>query len=169
MAENKTNVMRILEQHKIAYTPHEYPHGKEAVDGVTVAASLGQNPAQVFKTLVARGKSGGIYVFVIPVAEELHLKKAAKAVGEKSMEMIHVKELLGLTGYVRGGCSPVGLKKPYPVTIHESANALPSIIVSAGKIGYQIETAPGGSYCAGQGADCGHHSVSGGKSGATSG
>ncbi len=142
MAENKTNVMRILEQHKIAYTPHEYPHGKEAVDGVTVAASLGQNPAQVFKTLVARGKSGGIYVFVIPVAEELHLKKAAKAVGEKSMEMIHVKELLGLTGYVRGGCSPVGLKKPYPVTIHESANALPSIIVSAGKIGYQIETAP---------------------------
>ena len=110
MAENKTNVMRILEQHKIAYTPHEYPHGKEAVDGVTVAASLGQNPAQVFKTLVARGKSGGIYVFVIPVAEELHLKKAAKAVGEKSMEMIHVKELLGLTGYVRGGCSPVGLK-----------------------------------------------------------
>lgn len=142
MAENKTNVMRILEQHKIAYIPHEYPHGKEAVDGVTVAASLGQNPAQVFKTLVARGKSGGIYVFVIPVAEELHLKKAAKAVGEKSMEMIHVKELLALTGYVRGGCSPVGLKKPYPVTIHESANELPSIIVSAGKIGYQIETAP---------------------------
>lgn len=142
MTENKTNVMRILEQHKIAYTPYEYPHGKEAVDGVTVAASLGQNPAQVFKTLVARGKSGGIYVFVIPVAEELHLKKAAKAVGEKSMEMIHVKELLGLTGYVRGGCSPVGLKKPYPVTIHESANALPSIIVSAGKIGYQIETVP---------------------------
>ncbi|MBP3311333.1 MAG: Cys-tRNA(Pro) deacylase [Butyricicoccus sp.] len=142
MKETKTNVMRILEQHKIPYTPHEYPHGKEAVDGITVAKLMGQDPAQVFKTLVARGKSGGIYVFVIPVAEELNLKKAAKAVGEKAMEMIHVKELLGLTGYVRGGCSPVGLKKPYPVTIHESANGIPSIIVSAGKIGYQIETAP---------------------------
>ena len=142
MKETKTNVMRILEQHKIPYTPHEYPHGKEAVDGITVAKLMGQDPAQVFKTLVARGKSGGIYVFVIPVAEELNLKQAAKAVGEKAMEMIHVKELLGLTGYVRGGCSPVGLKKPYPVTIHESANGIPSIIVSAGKIGYQIETAP---------------------------
>lgn len=142
MKETKTNVMRILEQHKIPYTPHEYPHGKEAVDGITVAKLMGQDPTQVFKTLVARGKSGGIYVFVIPVAEELNLKKAAKAVGEKAMEMIHVKELLGLTGYVRGGCSPVGLKKPYPVTIHESANGIPSIIVSAGKIGYQIETAP---------------------------
>lgn len=142
MKETKTNVMRILEQHKISYTPHEYPHGKEAVDGITVAGLMGQDPAQVFKTLVARGRSGGIYVFVIPVAEELNLKKAAGAVGEKSMEMIHVKELLGLTGYVRGGCSPVGLKKPYPVTIHESANAIPSIIVSAGKIGFQIETAP---------------------------
>lgn len=142
MKETKTNVMRILEQHKIPYTPHEYPHGKEAVDGITVAKLMGQDPAQVFKTLVARGRSGGIYVFVIPVAEELNLKKAAGAVGEKSMEMIHVKELLGLTGYVRGGCSPVGLKKPYPVTIHESANQIPSIIVSAGKIGFQIETAP---------------------------
>lgn len=142
MAENKTNVMRILEQHKIAYTPHEYPHGKDAVDGVTVARLLGQDVNQVFKTLVARGKSGGVYVFVVPVAEELHLKKAAKAVGEKAVEMIHVKELLGLTGYVRGGCSPVGLKKPYPVTVHESAQGLPSIMVSAGKIGLQIELAP---------------------------
>ena len=142
MAENKTNVMRILEQHKIPYTPHEYPHGKEAVDGVHVAELLGQDVKQVFKTLVARGKSGSIYVFVIPVAEELNLKKAAKAVGEKAMEMIHVKELLGLTGYVRGGCSPVGLKKPYPVTLHESANDIPTIIVSAGKIGYQIELVP---------------------------
>lgn len=142
MAENKTNVMRILEQHKIPYTPHEYPHGKEAVDGVTVAERMGQDPARVFKTLVARGKSGGIYVFVIPVAEELQLKKAARAVGEKAVELIHVKELLGLTGYVRGGCSPVGLKKPYPVTIHESAEQLPSMIVSAGRIGYQIEAAP---------------------------
>ena len=132
MKEVKTNVMRILEQHKIAYQAHEYPHGKEAVDGVSVAALLGQNEEQVFKTLVARGKTGGLYVFVVPVAAEL----------EKSMEMIHVKELPGLTGYVRGGCSPVGLKKPYPVCFHESALAQPTIIVSAGKIGYQIETAP---------------------------
>ncbi len=94
MAENKTNVMRILEQHKISYTAHEYPHGKEAVDGVSVAQLLGQNPAQVFKTLVARGKSGNLHVFCIPVAEELNLKKAAKAAGEKAVEMIHVKELL---------------------------------------------------------------------------
>ncbi len=142
MAENKTNVMRILEQHKIPYTPHEYPHGKDAVDGVHVAQLLGQNPAQVFKTLVARGKSGGIYVFVIPVQEELHLKKAAKAVGEKAVEMVHVRELLGLTGYVRGGCSPVGLKKPYPVTIDEQSLSFPTVIVSAGKIGFQIELSP---------------------------
>ena len=106
MASDKTNVMRVLEQHKIAYKPHEYPHGKDAVDGVSVAELLGQNPDQVFKTLVARGKSGGFHVFVIPVAKELDLKKAAKAAGEKSVEMVHVKELLGLTGYVRGGCSP---------------------------------------------------------------
>ena len=98
MASDKTNVMRVLEQHKIAYTAHEYPHGKEAVDGVTVAQLLGQNVQQVFKTLVARGKSGGYHVFVIPVAKELDLKKAAKAAGEKSIELVHVKELLGLTG-----------------------------------------------------------------------
>ena len=110
MASDKTNVMRVLEQHKITYKPHEYPHGKDAVDGVSVAELLGQNPDQVFKTLVARGKSGGFHVFVIPVAKELDLKKAAKAAGEKSVEMVHVKELLGLTGYVRGGCSPVGMK-----------------------------------------------------------
>ena len=99
-ASEKTNVMRVLEQHRIAYTPHEYPHGKEAVDGASVAHLLGQDPAQVFKTLVARGKSGGFHVFVIPVEKELDLKKAAKASGEKSVEMVHVKELLGLTGYV---------------------------------------------------------------------
>lgn len=142
MAAVKTNVMRILEQHHIAYRAHEYPHGKEAVDGVTVAALLEQDPAQVFKTLVARGKTGAVYVFVIPVAGELHLKKAAAAVGEKAMEMTHVKELQGLTGYVRGGCSPVGLKKPYPVCFHESVLAQSAIMVSAGRIGLQIETAP---------------------------
>ena len=116
MALDKTNVMRVLEQHKIAYTAHEYPHGKEAVDGVTVAQLLGQNVEQVFKTLVARGKSGGYHVFVM--------------------------ELLGLTGYVRGGCSPVGMKKAFPTVFDASVDKLPSVIVSAGKIGYQIECAP---------------------------
>lgn len=141
MPEFKTNVMRILEQHKIPYTAHEYPHGKDAVDGVTVASLLGQPLEQVFKTLVARGKNS-CYVFVIPVAAELDLKKAAKSVGEKSVEMLHVKELPGLTGYVRGGCSPVGMKKTFPTVFDQSADGLPSIIVSAGKIGFQIEMKP---------------------------
>lgn len=141
-ASEKTNVMRVLEQHKIAYTPHEYPHGKEAVDGASVAHLLGQDPAQVFKTLVARGKSGGFHVFVIPVEKELDLKKAAKASGEKSVEMVHVKELLGLTGYVRGGCSPVGMKKQFRTVFASQALAQETILVSAGKIGYQVETAP---------------------------
>lgn len=141
-AENKTNVMRILEQAKIPYTPHEYPHGKEAVDGVTVAELLGQDVETVFKTLVARGRSGAIHVFVIPVAAELDLKKAARAAAEKSVEMVHVRELLGLTGYVRGGCSPVGMKKAYDTVFHRSADSIPTIMVSAGKIGYQIETRP---------------------------
>ena len=101
-----------------------------------------QNPDQVFKTLVARGKSGGFHVFVIPVAKELDLKKAAKAAGEKSVEMVHVKELLGLTGYVRGGCSPVGMKKAFPTVFDESVNNVPTVMVSAGKIGFQIECAP---------------------------
>lgn len=142
MASDKTNVMRVLEQNKIAYTAHEYPHGKEAVDGVTVAQLLGQDVRQVFKTLVARGKSGGYHVFVIPVAAELDLKKAAKAAGEKSVELVHVKELLGLTGYVRGGCSPVGMKKAFPTVFDASVQDIPTVIVSAGKIGYQIECAP---------------------------
>lgn len=142
MSQVKTNVMRILEQHKIIYKAHTYPHGKDAVDGVTVANLLNQNPDYVFKTLVARGKTGQIYVFVIPVAKELDLKKAAKAVSEKSIELTAVKELLSLTGYIRGGCSPVGLKKPYKITIHETANNIPTIMVSAGKIGMQIELNP---------------------------
>lgn len=142
MASDKTNVMRVLEQHKITYKPHEYPHGKDAVDGVSVAELLGQNPDQVFKTLVARGKSGGFHVFVIPVAKELDLKKAAKAAGEKSVEMVHVKELLGLTGYVRGGCSPVGMKKQLRTVFASQALAQETILVSAGKIGYQVEVAP---------------------------
>ena len=141
-ASEKTNVMRVLEQHKIAYTPHEYPHGKEAVDGASVAHLLGQDPAQVFKTLVARGKSGGFHVFVIPVEKELDLKKAAKASGEKSVEMVHVKELLGLTGYIRGGCSPVGMKKHYPTFIDETCTLWDEIAVSAGARGHQMIVPP---------------------------
>ena len=128
----KTNVMRLLDQKKIPYTPHEYPHGDEAVDGVTVARMTGLDPARVFKTLVTRGASKRIYVFVVPVTAELELRKAAKAVGEKSVEMVRVSEINALTGYVRGGCSPLGMKKLYPTVFHESAAALESIAVSAG-------------------------------------
>lgn len=141
--EEKTNVMRVLDQKKIPYTPHAYPHGDgEAPDGVTVARSLGQDPERVFKTLVTRGASGGYYVFDIPVADTLDLKKAAKAVGEKSIAMLHQKELLPLTGYVHGGCSPVGMKKPFPTVLDGSVEGLDAIVVSAGKIGAQVELAP---------------------------
>lgn len=139
MSEFKTNVMRILEKAKIDYAAHEYPHGKDAVDGISVAKLLGQNPECVFKTLVTKGVSGGYFVFVVPVAEELDLKKAAKSVGEKSVEMIHVKDILKVTGYIRGGCSPIGMKKQYTTVFHESCLNNPNIIVSAGKIGYQID------------------------------
>lgn len=142
--EEKTNVMRVLEQKKIAYSAHSYPHEEGvAVDGVTVARSMGFDPAIVFKTLVARGASGQHYVFDVPVAENLDLKKAAKAVGEKSVEMIHQKELLPLTGYIHGGCSPVGMKKLFPTVFDATAESLPKMIVSAGKIGFQVELAPG--------------------------
>ena len=141
--EEKTNVMRILEQKNIPYSAHTYEHEEGiAVDGVTVANQLGQDPEQVFKTLVARGASKSIYVFCIPVAENLDLKKAARAVGEKSIEMVAVKEINALTGYVRGGCSPVGMKKQYPTVFHETAEIVDTIMVSAGKIGYQVELAP---------------------------
>ncbi len=142
MAEQKTNVMRTLEQKKIAYTAHSYPHGDEAVDGLSVARMTGRDPESVFKTLVARGASKKIYVFVIPVAAELDLKKAAKAVGEKSVAMIHVSEINALTGYVRGGCSPVGMKKLYPTVIDAGAAEKETILVSAGKIGAQVELRP---------------------------
>lgn len=137
----KTNVMRVLEREKIAYTPHEYAHGGEAVDAVTAAGLLGADVSVVYKTLVTRG-AHDLFVFVIPGAAELDLKKAAKAVGEKSVEMIHVSELPGLTGYVRGGCSPVGMKKAFRTTFDQSALAHPAIYVSAGKIGVQVEAAP---------------------------
>lgn len=141
--EEKTNVMRLLEQKKISYTPHAYDHGEgEAPDGVSVARSLGQNSEKVFKTLVTKGASGGYYVFPIPVAETLDLKKAAKAVGEKSIAMLPAKDLLPLTGYVHGGCSPVGMKKLFPTVFHESCLGLETICVSAGKIGFQVEVRP---------------------------
>lgn len=140
--EEKTNVMRLLDQKKISYVPHTYEHGEQAPDGVTVARSLGQDPAAVFKTLVTRGVSGGYYVFPIPVAATLDLKKAARAVGEKSVAMLPAKELLPLTGYIHGGCSPVGMKKQFPTVFHESCLDQNTICVSAGKVGYQVEAAP---------------------------
>ena len=146
MAETKTNAMRILDRAKIKYEMHTYPHTKgEAVDGMNVAKLTGQDPVKVYKTLVTRGASNpskNFYVFVIPVAKELDLKKAAKAVGEKSVEMIHVKEINGITGYIRGGCSPVGMKKQFKTTFHEDVNALDTVVFSGGKIGLQIEAAP---------------------------
>ena len=137
----KTNVMRLLEQKGIPYTPHDY-RASGAVGGTEVAAALGEDPARVFKTLVTVGASGGHYVFVIPVAEELDLKKAAKAVGEKSIAMLPQKELLPITGYLHGGCSPIGMKKPFPTVLHQSAAEQESIYVSAGKVGFQVEVAP---------------------------
>ena len=137
----KTNVMRVLDQHKIPYTAHTYDPDA-GLDGVSVAGQLGQDPAAVFKTLVAKGASGGYYVFDIPVAETLDLKKAAKAVGEKSIAMLPQKELLPLTGYVHGGCSPVGMKKQFPTVFDETAELFDTICVSAGKVGFQVEVNP---------------------------
>ena len=134
--------MLLLDKAKIKYEPHEYPHGSEAVDGLTVAKLCGFDPECVFKTLVARGTSKNVYVFVIPVSSELDLKKAAKAAGEKSVEMVKVSEINALTGYIRGGCSPVGMKKRYPTFINESAKAKSTVYVSAGKIGSQVELEP---------------------------
>lgn len=136
--DEKTNVMRILEQKKIKHETHSYI-GTGAISGTEVAEVLGQNPECVFKTLVTIGKSKSNYVFVIPVEKELNLKKAAKAVGEKSVEMIKSKELLPLTGYIHGGCSPIGMKKFFKTVIDISAEKCETIIFSAGKIGYQVE------------------------------
>ena len=142
--EEKTNVMRTLEQKKIAYTAKTYPHGEgDAIDGVSVARAVGLEAEMVFKTLVCKGASGGYYVFDIPVAENLDLKKAARAVGEKSVAMLPQKELLPLTGYVHGGCSPVGMKKQFPTVFHETVNDLELVAVSAGKIGHQVQVKPG--------------------------
>ena len=134
----KTNVMRTLERLKIPYQEHFYGD-TGAVSGVEVATVLNEDPARVFKTLVTVAKSKTHYVFMIPVAEELDLKKAASAVGEKALEMLKSKELLPLTGYVHGGCSPIGMKKPFRTLIHETAEQFDTILFSAGKIGWQVE------------------------------
>ncbi len=136
--EYKTNVMRMLGKHKISYKHYTYAD-TDAVSGVDVAAVLRQNPLQVFKTLVTVAKSKKYYVFMLPVERELDLKKAAHAVGEKSVEMIKSKELLPITGYIHGGCSPIGMKKFFTTTIDSSALNFSTIIFSAGKIGYQVE------------------------------
>lgn len=134
----KTNAIRLLEQQKIQFEVIEYETSDGQVDGISVAEKIGHPVSRVFKTLVAKASAQKLFVFVIPVAEELDLKAAAKVVGEKKIEMLAVKELLGYTGYVRGGCSPVGMKKLYPTVIDASAQVQGSIIVSAGKIGMQV-------------------------------
>ena len=136
----KTNAMRQLDRKKAAYTVHSYDGG--ALSGTEVAAALGQDPAHCFKTLVTVGRTGGDYVFMIPVAAELDLRKAASAAGEKSVAMLPQKELLPLTGYIHGGCSPIGMKKHFPTYIHPTASGFDKIYVSAGQRGLQIQIAP---------------------------
>lgn len=140
MAEVKTNAMRMLDRAKTAYVLHTYSPD-EGIDGISVARKLGQPEERVYKTLVTKGKSTH-FVFVIPVAAELDLKAAAKAVGEKAVEMIAVKDINKVTGYIRGGCSPVGMKKTFLTVIDETAKSLPAIFVSGGRIGLQMEIDP---------------------------
>lgn len=139
--ELKTNAMRFLDKCKIEYTVQTYQCG-EFVDGIHVAEKLGQPLEETFKTLVARGKSGAYYCFEVPVAEELDLKKAARSVDEKSVELIPVKEITKVTGYVRGGCTPIGMKKQFVTVIHASAEAMPLFYISGGRIGTQIRLSP---------------------------
>ena len=136
--DEKTNVMRVLDSKKIKYQ-HYYYGDTDAISGTDVAKALGQNPECVFKTLVTEGKTKNHYVFIVPVEKELNLKKAAKAVGEKSIQMIKSKELLPLTGYIHGGCSPIGMKKLFKTTIDSSVENVEKFCVSGGKIGYQVE------------------------------
>lgn len=140
--ELKTNVMRILDAAKLPYHPYFYENKDGKIDGVSVAQKLGQNVEQVYKTLVTRGAGGGYFVFVVPVAKELNLKAAAKSVGEKSVEMIHVTEINKITGYIRGGCSPVGMKKQFPTVIDSSCGNITAMCVSGGRIGTQVEVEP---------------------------
>lgn len=142
MANLKTNAMRILEKENISYNPYTYDHENGAVDGITVAQQIGKSLEEVYKTLVAEGLSGEYYVFIIPVGHELNLKAGAKSVGEKSIKMIQASDILKVTGYVRGGCSPIGMKKNYKTILDSSSKKLENIIVSAGRIGYQIQVNP---------------------------
>ena len=139
--KDKTNVMRVLDVEKISYESHTYEEDS-TLSGEDIAGILGEDPSCVFKTLVTQGKSGGYYVFIVPVESELDLKKAAKVACEKSVTMIKQKELLPLTGYVHGGCSPIGMKKRFPTFIHETAKTFEKVFVSAGKVGHQIELVP---------------------------
>ena len=140
-SRDKTNVMRVLDQKKIAYNSYSYDPDPTKT-GEEIAAILHEDPDRVFKTLVTQGKTNQYYVFVVPVKAELDLKKAAKAAGEKAIAMIHQKELLPLTGYVHGGCSPIGMKKQFPTFIHITAQNLERMFVSAGKVGFQVELSP---------------------------
>lgn len=142
MSESKTNAMRILDKAKVSYLVHSYDASDGHIDGASVAQKTGMDPSRVYKTLVIRGNSKAYYVFVLPVLEELNLKKAADFVKEKSVEMLHVKDLLSITGYIRGGCSPVGMKKQFVTVIDISAQSMETIYVSGGRIGLQIEIAP---------------------------
>ena len=139
--ELKTNAMRFLDKSKIEYTVQTY-ECDEFIDGIHTAEKLGQPLDETFKTLVAQGKSGSYYCFLIPVALELDMKKAAKSVGEKSVELIHVKDITKITGYVRGGCTPIGMKKQFMTVIHASAESLPQFYISGGRIGVQIHLSP---------------------------
>lgn len=143
MDKNKTNAMRILDKAGIRYNTYTYDHSDGQIDGISVANKIGQPVEKVYKTLVAQGASREYYVFVIPVAGELDLKAAARTVGEKSVEMIKVADINKVTGYIRGGCSPIGMKKEYKTVLDSSSNGLDTIIVSAGKLGHQIEMSPG--------------------------
>ncbi len=138
----KTNVLRILDSKNVEYSIFEYDVDEESLDAVTVAEKIGADPDQVFKTLIARGDGNSIFIFVIPGQYGLDLKKAAKVSGNKKIEMIKMKEILPLTGYIRGGCSPIGMKKQYPTFIDESAVVFPEIIFSAGKRGIQVKLPP---------------------------
>lgn len=142
MEKLKTNAMRILDKAGIHYGTYAYDHSDGLIDGISVANKMGQPVEQVYKTLVAQGTSREYYVFIIPVAEELDLKAAARAVGEKAVEMIKVADINKVTGYIRGGCSPIGMKKDYKTVLDSSAKSLEAIIISAGKIGHQIELPP---------------------------
>lgn len=135
--------MRMLDKAGVQYTIHEYAHSDGKIDGVSVAQKLGQNVNDVYKTLVTKGASGGYYVFVIPVARELDMKKASRAVGEKSVSMLELSRLTAVTGYVRGGCSPVGMKKQFPTVFDATMLERSHVMVSAGRLGLQVEVTPG--------------------------